>query len=149
MGLIDVGNLDGFAHFEASGVGLLLTHDEAEKRGFAGSIGSYHADNACGREHEVEILEQLFRTEGFRQPGGFDHFVAQTRAVGDEYLQTFLTFALVFVEKSVVARQARLAFGLTRFRSHAHPFKFAFEGFAAFRGLFFLLCHAFGLLVEP
>ncbi len=80
---------------------------------------------------------------------GLDDFVAESRAVGDENLEAFFALFLVFVEEFVVGVESGLAFSLSGFGGHAHPFEFAFEGLASFRGLFFFLSHAFGFLVEP
>ena len=147
--LVDVGHLDGLAHLEVAGVGLLLAHYQAEEGGLAGAVGTDDTHDAVGREHKVEVFKQLLVAERLCQAVGLDDLVAEARAVGDEDFEALLLLFLVFVEQLVVAVETGLTLCLTRLGCHAHPFELALEGLAALRGLLLLLGHALGLLVEP
>ncbi len=52
VGLVDISDLHGLAHIECACIRCLLTHDEAEQCGLAGSVGTYHTHNAALRERE-------------------------------------------------------------------------------------------------
>ena len=149
VSLVHIGYLDGLAHLKRACIGLLLPHDEAEEGGLAGSVGADHAHDAALREREGEVLEELFLAESLRESLHVDYLCAQTGTVGNEDFQTFFLLLLVFVEQTVVAAETCLTLGLTCLGGHAYPFELTLEGLAALGGLFFLLCHALGLLVEP
>src|SRR5690606_7025109 len=50
--LIDVGELDGIAHAELAGVGLLLAHEHPEEGGLAGAVRADDPHDAGGRKLE-------------------------------------------------------------------------------------------------
>ena len=70
--LVDVGQLDGFAHLEVTAVGLFQAHDKAEQGGFTGSIGADDTHDAIGRKGKVEVVEQQFVTVCFGHMACFD-----------------------------------------------------------------------------
>ena len=65
VGLVNVGNLHGFADIKRSGIGLHLLHDQAEQSGLAGTVRTNDTDDAVGGQHEVKVLEELFVAESF------------------------------------------------------------------------------------
>ena len=58
--LVDVSDFYCFAHVECAGIGFFLSHDEAEKGGFAGAVGADYAYYAVGRQGEREVAEEMF-----------------------------------------------------------------------------------------
>ena len=131
VGLVDVCDFYGLSDFEGTCVGLHLVHYEAEECGLSGAVGADHSYLAVGGQGEVEAGEEGFLSEGLGEAVGFDDFVAEAGAVGDEYLEAFLALFLVFVEELVVGVESGLALGLTGLGGHAHPFELALEGLAA------------------
>ena len=149
VALVDISHLHRLADLERTRVGFLLIHYQAEQRGLARAVGTYHAHDAVGGQREFQVFEQQLLAERLLKPLGLNHLVAQARPVGDENLKLLLALLLVLVEQAVVARQTCLTLGLTRLGGHPHPFKLPFEGLAALAGLLLLLGHTLGLLVEP
>ena len=149
VALVHVGYLDRLTHFERAGIGLLQAHYHAEEGRLTSAVRSDDAHDAARRQHEVEILDELLLAESLADAVCLDDFVAQARAVGDEYLELFLTLLLLFIEQLVVAVEARLALCLTCLGRHANPLELALQRFAAFAGHLLLLLHALGLLLEP
>src|SRR5215472_14851688 len=73
--LIDIAELHGFADAQGAAIGLLLADDHAEERRLAGAVGADDADDAAGRQAEIEIVDQEPVTEGLAQMLGSDHEV--------------------------------------------------------------------------
>ncbi len=67
VALVDIGYFHGFADLECSAVGLFLAHDEAEKGGFAGAVGTYHTHDAVRRQREGKVAEECFLAVGLCQ----------------------------------------------------------------------------------
>ena len=57
-GLVHVAQLDRLADGEGAGVRLFLAGDHAEQRGLAGAVGADDADDAAGRQLEVQVLDR-------------------------------------------------------------------------------------------
>ena len=101
--LVDVGDLNCLSDFKLTFILLLQSHDEAEESGLARTVGTDHAYDAVGRQHEVEVVEEYAVVVCLGKVMRFDHLVAETRTIGDEDLQFLLPLLLVLVEESVVA----------------------------------------------
>ena len=127
MLLIDIGQAHGLADLEAATIDLLQSHDQAEERGLARTVGAYHADNAVGGQREVEVAEEHLVAEGLRHMLRLDDLVTQARTVGDEDLELLLLLLLLLAEHLLVGVETRLALGLTSLRGHAHPLQLALQ----------------------
>ena len=103
MGLVNICDFYCLADFELSTVCVFKSHDEAEERGLTRTVGADYADNAVGRQHEVEVGEECLVIICLGYVLRLDYLVAESRTVGYEYLQFLLALFLVFVEQSVVA----------------------------------------------
>src|SRR3546814_17554309 len=62
---------------DLAAVGLCLAGDGLEQGRFAGTVRPDHADDAAGRQVEIEILEQQFVAVSLGQPLGLDDVVAE------------------------------------------------------------------------
>ena len=129
--LVDIAESDRLANVELPGIGLFQAHDESEERRLTRSVRTNNAHNAVGRQHKVEVAEEHLLAKSLCHMLRFNHLVAQTRSVGNEYFELLLLLFLLFVEHRLVAVQTGLSLGVARLRSHAHPFQFAFERLAA------------------
>ena len=147
--LIDVAHLDCLAYGERAFVGFLHSHDHAEQSCLACAVGTDYTYNAVRRQHEVQILHQQFVAKRLAYALRIDNFVAQTRTVGDKYLQFLLALFLLLVQHAVVGAQTCLGLSLSGFGCHTHPLQFALQGLAAFAGLLLLHRHACCFLLEP
>ena len=149
MLLVDIDRLDRLANLKDATVGLLQSHNQAEKSRLAGAVGANDAHDAVGRQHEVQVVKQQLVAEGLGYMLGLDDLVAQAGAVGDEDFELFLFLLDRLVQQFVVAVQARLSFGLSGFGGHSHPFQLALQGLLALAlGLLFL-GQALGFLLKP
>src|SRR5215472_5599992 len=81
--LVDIAELDRIADAQGAAIDLLLAHDHAEEGRLAGTVGADDADDAAGRQAEIEIVDQEPFAEGLAQMLGGDHEVAQPRARGN------------------------------------------------------------------
>ena len=147
--LVDISELYGLPDSEISRCRLLDAHDHAEEGGLSGTVGADDADNACGRQREIEMFVEQAVAVCLRNVVRLDDDIAQTRAVRDEYLELLLFLLHILVHQLVVGRKTCLALGVAARGRHAHPFQLAFEGLAALALLFLLHRKAFGLLLEP
>ena len=82
-GLIDVAELHGLAEPQRAAVGLLEPGDHLEQRGLAGAVRADDADDAAGRQVEVQAVDQQRVAEALAQVLGLDHDVAEARARRD------------------------------------------------------------------
>ena len=64
-------------------VGLLLADDHAEQRGLARAVRSDHADDAAGRQLEVEPIDQHAAVEALLEVLRLQHDAAEPRARRD------------------------------------------------------------------
>ncbi len=79
----------------------------------------------------------------------FNHLVAQSRTIGNKYLELFFTFFLILIQQLLVRIQTGFALCLSRLWSHANPIQLAFERFATLARLFLFLLHSTRFLFEP
>ena len=149
MLLVHITYFHGLADAERTFVGFLRTDDHAEQGCLAGAVRTDHTHNAVRRQHEIQIFEQQTVTKTLCYAFGVNHLVAQTRTVGNKYLQTLLFGFLLFVQHLVVGIQTGFLLGVTGLGSHMYPFQLAFQGFAALAGLFLFLRHTGGFLFQP
>ena len=149
MLLVDIDRLDRLTNLKYAAVGLLQSHNQAEKGGLAGAVGADDAHDAVGRQHEVQVVKQQLVAQGFGHMLGLDDLVAQTWTVGDEDFEFLLFLLDRLVQQFVVAVQARLSLGLAGLGGHAHPFQLALQGLLALALGFLLLGEALGLLLQP
>ena len=98
MLLVHVGQFHRFAARKGAVVGLVEAHDEAEQGGFAHAVRTNDADDAGGRQGEVEVGVEHLVAERLGHVLGLDNLVAQARAVGDEDFEVLLLFLLILVE---------------------------------------------------
>src|SRR5689334_16958675 len=68
--LVDVAELHAFADLEFAAVRLFGAGNHSKQRGLARSVRSDHADDAAGRQLEVEILDQELIAEAFGEAFG-------------------------------------------------------------------------------
>ena len=78
-----------------------------------------------------------------------NHFVAQSRSVGDEDFQLFLFLFHGLVEQSVITVQTSLTLSLAGLGSHTHPFQLTLQCFAPLALLLFFLSQPLCLLFQP
>ena len=102
MLLVNVGKLHRFTDVERTGISLLQTHNQPEERGLTGTIGTNHPDNTIWRQDKVKVLEEFFLRIRLRYMLCHDDLVAQTRTVGNEYLQFLLLLFLFLVKHRLV-----------------------------------------------
>ena len=69
----------------------------SRKSSLAGSVRTYDTNDAVRRKHEVEVVEQNFLAERLPHVLRLYYLVAETRTVGDEYLQFLLALLLLLV----------------------------------------------------
>ena len=67
-------------------VGLLLADDHAEERRLARAVGADDADDAAGRQDEVQVVDQQVVAVALAQALGLDHQVAEARPGRDRDL---------------------------------------------------------------
>ena len=92
-----------------------------------------------GGSDKIKILEQHAVAVRLAHAFGFNHHIAQARAVGDKDLQIVAVLFMFLAEQFFIGIDARFAFGLPRLLRHVNPFKFAFQR---------LLPLGFGLLFQ-
>jgi hypothetical protein len=80
--LVDIAELHRLADLDRAGVGLFLAGDHAEQRGLAGAVGADDADDAAGRQLEIQILDQQPVAIALGQAFGFDHVSPSRSATG-------------------------------------------------------------------
>src|SRR6266446_4977259 len=78
--LVDVAQLDRLAHLQRAALGLLLPDDHAKQRGLAGAVGPDDADDAAGRQAQIQIVDQQAVAIALAQLLGHDDEIAQPRA---------------------------------------------------------------------
>ena len=149
MLLIDVRKFHRFTHFKGSGIRLFEFHNEAEECSLTSSVRTNHTNNTVGREHEVEVIEQLLRAKSLGNVLRFYNLVTQTRTIGDKDFEFLFLFLLVFTKELIVRVQTCLTLCLTCLRRHAHPFQFAFQSLAALACHLFFHLHTLRLLLQP
>src|SRR5438067_1793488 len=147
--LIDVADLHRLADLQRPLVRLLLRGDHPEERRLAGAVRADDADDAAGRQREVEVLDEQLVAVAFLQPARFDHGVAEARAGRDVDLGRLDLLRRVLAQQVLVRIQARLAFRLPRARRHPDPFELALERLLPPRLRLLLLREAVPLLLEP
>ncbi len=148
-GLVDVGEFDGIAEFDGTGVGDFVSCDETEEGGFAGAVGADDSDDGVGREDEGEVLEEAFIAVGFGEVVGLDDFLAEAGAWGDEDFDLLFFFLDVLVEHGFVGGDAGFSLGLAGAWGSADPFEFALECALAIGFGFFFEGEAGLFLFEP
>ena len=147
--LIHITDLHGLTDRERTFVGFLGTDDHAEECRLTGSVRTDDTHDSVRRQREIEVFEEQLVTKRLGYAFGVDDFITQTRTVGDEDLQAFLTLFLLLVEHSVVCVQTGFLLRVTCFRRHTDPFQLTLQGLATFGSLFLLLRHTVRLLLEP
>ena len=147
--LVYVGQLDRRPDAEGSRRGLLEPHNHPEEGRLARTVGADDADDAGGRQREVQMLVEHAVAESLRDIVRLDDHVAQTRTVGDEDFELLLLLLGILVEHLVVGRQSGLRLGVAAGGRHAHPLQLAFERLAALRLLLLLHLQTLGLLLKP
>ena len=90
--LIDVAEFDRVADAKNALVGLFQAHDHAEQRRFADAVGADHADDAAGRQPEVQIFDQQPIAVAFEDVLGLDDQIAQVLAGQNLDFQLFLAW---------------------------------------------------------
>src|ERR1700755_1859505 len=79
--LVHIAEMHALADGDAALVGCLLLGDHPEQRGFAGAVGTDHADDAARRKLEGEVVDQLTVAETFAEAFEVDHVL--TKTLGD------------------------------------------------------------------
>ena len=82
--LVDMAESDRFADTDFAAVRPLLPGDHAKQRRLAGAIGADHADNAAGRQLEIEIVDQQFVAISLAQIFRVDDIPAEPLARGND-----------------------------------------------------------------
>ena len=149
VALIDVANFHGLSNVEASPIGLLFSHDHAEQRRLARSVGTDDPYDARWRQVEIEVFNQQSLTKSFLQLGGLDDRIAQARSVGDGDGQTGFLFVGALGQHLFVVVDAGFVLGASPLGGLAHPVQLAFQFLAALGFLLFLLGKALRLLLQP
>ena len=131
--LVDVRELHRGADLQRTAVGLLLADEHAEQRGLARAVGADDADDAAGRQREVEVFDEEPIAVALGDLVGLDDEVAETRARRDRDLHLLLALLrrLGFGDELVVRRDARLALGLAGAGREPHPLELALQRAAA------------------
>src|SRR5262249_52966332 len=122
--LVDIAELHRLADPQAPAVRRLLANDHAEQRGLAGAVRADHADDAAGRQAEVETVDQQAVAEALAQLLGDDHQLAQARTGRDADLATIGLLLTARRQQLLIGGDARLALGLAGPRRLADPFQF-------------------------
>ena len=86
--LIDVAELDRRADPEFALVGLFLAHEHPQQRRLAGAVGADDADDAAGRQAEVDVLEDHAIAVRFAEVRGLDRPVSPSRGPGGIWISS-------------------------------------------------------------
>src|ERR1700729_4192562 len=113
------------ADAQAARVRLLLTRQHTEQRRLARAVGADDADDAAGRQLELEILEQELVAIGFRNPLRLDDQAAQALRDRDEDLRRTGALLLALGEQLFIGVDARLRLRLARLGRRGDPFALA------------------------
>ena len=147
--LVDIGQLHRLAQGDRALVGLLLTGQHAEQRRLARAVRTDHADDAAGRDGEVQVLDQQLVAHRLLQADDLDHLATQALAVRDDDLGAGDALLLGLVGHLVIGVDAGLLLGLTGLGAGADPFQFLLKDLLLGLVLAGLLRHALGLGVQP
>ena len=126
-----------------------MAGEHLEQRRFTGAVGADHADDATGRQGEVEPVDQLLVAHVLLQTFDLDHLVAEARTVGDDDLGAGKLFAFGLFGHLVIGRDTGLGFRLTCLGALAHPFKLALQRLLLGLVLARFLRQPLGLLLQP
>ena len=125
--LVDVAELHRLAEPQRAGVRLFRAGDHPEQRRLAGAVRADDADDAAGRQREVEVVDQQLIAVRLAQAAGFDDDVAEARTGRDVDLDLVELLRRILVEQLFVGVEAGLALGLAGARRHADPLQLALE----------------------
>ena len=89
--LVHVGEFHRFAQTDRAGVRFFLADQHPEQGGLARAVWPDHADDAAGRQVEVQAVDQQLVAKGLAQIFDLDHQVAQPRSGRDIDLVGFVT----------------------------------------------------------
>ena len=126
-----------------------MPRDHAEQGRLAGAVRADDADDAPGRQREVEVLDQQAIAVALAQILGLDHHVAEPFSGRDVDLDAVDLDPRLGRHQLLVAVQARTRVLLLRLRGRARPFELAPERTLARTLLLLLLREALLLLLEP
>src|SRR5262249_47608552 len=90
--LVDVREFHRGAEAQLARVRFLEAGHHAEQRGLAGAVRSDDADDAAGRQIEVQVVDQQAVAVRLAQTLGFDHEVAEALARRDVDLVRLVAF---------------------------------------------------------
>ena len=148
--LVDVGELDGFAKFDGTGVGRVQSHEHAEEGGLASAIWTDDAHHGAWRDDEVRVLDEFASAgESLAEVTDGQDLVTQTRTRRNLDGQLVALQLEGLRGKLVVSGDAGLVLLLAGGRLGGDPLQFAGEDLLA-GGLALLgLTQQLGLLLEP
>ena len=131
--LVDVGDLDGLAHFELARSQRLQAHDRLEQRGLTDAVGADDAHDAVARQGERKVIDEHAAIELFVQMMGLEHLVAQTRAHRDANVGPVELLACAGLGLHLlVASQTGLVLGLAGLGRAAHPLELGLHALGEF-----------------
>src|SRR5204862_258637 len=119
------------ADAELAAIWRLLVGDHAEQRRLAGAVRTDDADNAAGRQPEIQILDQEVVAKSFPDMRRLDDEIAEPRPRWQDDLRRVGSLLAALRDERVIVRDARLALRLAGARALPHPFKFALLGATA------------------
>ena len=148
-GLIDMAQPDGLADPQGARIGGLGARDHPEQGGLARAVRADHADDAAGRQVEVETVDQQAVAVALGQPLGLDHHIAEARAGRDDDLGGLRRPVRGLGQQRIVGAHPRPGLGLAGAGRGADPLQLARERAPAGGLLFLLDGQPLLLLVQP
>ena len=127
--LVDIADLHRRTDAQRAGIGLFLARQHAEQRGLARAVGADDADDAAGRQLEVDVFIQQPVVIALGQIFGLDHQVAQPLGHRDHDGGGALRAVPGRLgDQLFIGIDARLGLGLARLGRLLDPFAFARDG---------------------
>src|SRR5260221_10317800 len=123
-----IAELDRLADAEGAGIGRLLAGDYAEERRVAGAVRADDADDAAGRQAEIEVLHEQPVAIALADALRLDHEIAEARPRRQHDLRRVGRLLLALGDQRFVGGDARLRLRLTGARALADPFQLARQG---------------------
>ena len=130
-------------------IGLFLTCEHFEERGFTRAVRADHADNAAWGQGKGEAFDEELVAHRFFEAVHFDHLAAKAWAIGNDDLGAADFFTLGLACQLVIGVDTGLLLGLAGFLALAHPLKFALKRLLLGFVFFGLLGETLGFLLQP
>ena len=147
--LVNVGQLDGLAHLDRTGIRLLQAHDGLEQRGLAHAVRADDADDAVARQGERQILDQRAAVEALVEVVHLHDLVTQARRGRDlNFFEVELLVLLGLGRHLLVALQTSLVLRLASLCTGANPRELFLQALAQLRVLLTGNLEALLLLVQ-